>query len=798
LSRPFVEGVGGLVEVSLGELAFAERPDDPGCWELPSFPMGRSILGAAVTRVEDPRFITGTGRYLGDIEVDEVVWMVPVRSTVPHGELVGVDVEGAGTDPLVVKIYLAGDLDMAPMPVGAPNVDSSAARLAIAADRVRFVGDIVAVVVAETERAAVDAASLVWADIEPLPALSTPEEGADEGAAMLFPALGTNVIYDRGDRDEGVLADADIVIETSVANQRIAAVPLEPNGALAMPRVDGGIDVLLGSQNAHSQRRDLSKVLGLDPSMVRVQVPDIGGGFGAKIALYPEQALCAAIALDLGCPVRWQETRTENLVAMNQGRAQTTDVRLGATRDGRLTGVSLTITQDAGAYPLFGAYLPAISKRMAVGPYAIPKVEFLWRSVLTNTTPIHAYRGAGRPEATMALERTMDQLAAALDMDPAELRRLNFIPPDDFPHVTAVRERYDSGDYPAALDLALGEGGYEEARREQARRRQEGDPLLLGIGLSSYVEITAPAGREDWGAVEIHTDGTATVYSSGVSQGHSHETTFPQIVSEILKLPLDRIRFVQGDTDVIPHSGGTMGSRSLQIAGSAVFGAGERALHKTREVFAFHSEAAIDDVVQFDNGRIGVVGVPTSAMTLAEIATVAANPSNLPAEMEPGLRGEEMWEQDEATIPFGTHLSIVEVDAETGAVHIVRHVACDDAGTILNRMVVDGQVHGGVAQGVGQALYEQIRYDDGNPLIGNLTSYLIPTAGSMPTVEVRHTETPTPENPLGAKGIGEAGTIGSTPAIVNAVIDALSPYGIRHLDMPLTPAKIWAAIGRSR
>ncbi|MEE8407455.1 MAG: xanthine dehydrogenase family protein molybdopterin-binding subunit [Acidimicrobiia bacterium] len=760
--------------------------------------MSRSILGAAVRRVEDSRLITGAGRYLQDIQVDEALWMVPVRSTIPHGQLGDIDIDAARDAPGVVKVYLAGDLDMAPMPIGAPGLDESTRRPAIASVRVRFAGEIVAVVVAESERAAVDAAELVWAEIEPIPVVSTPESGADPDAPLLFPELGTNVIYDRGDPDDSVLADADVIIETSIVNQRVAAIPLETSGALASPREDGGLDFWLGSQSAHAHKRGLSKVLRLDPSLIRVRVPDVGGGFGAKIALYPEQALSGAIALDLGRPVRWNETRTENMVAMCHGRAQTTEVRLGATREGLIVGISLRVTQDAGAYPQFGAYLPVFSRRMAVGPYLIPKVEFLWRSVVTNTTPVHAYRGAGRPEATMALERAIDQLAAELDLDPAEVRRRNFIAADTFPYVTVLGERYDSGDYETALDLALRKGGYHDVRAEQDRRRRANDRIQLGVGIGSYVEITAGAGREDWGAVEINPDGTATLYSAGVSHGHSHETTFAQIVSTVLKLPIDKIRFVQGDTDAIAHSGGTMASRSLQIAGSAILGAGEKALHKARAVFAYHAEAGIDDVVQFEDGRIGVVGVPTSAMTLAEIAAVASDPSNLADDMEPGLRGEETWNQEEATFPFGTHLSVVEVDTETGAVRVLRHVACDDAGAILNRMVVDGQVHGGVAQGVGQALFEQFVYDDAYPITGNLTSYLIPTASSLPSFEVDHTETVTPENPLGAKGIGEAGTIGSTPAIVNAVIDALAPFGIHSLDMPLTPGKIWTAIESAR
>ena len=760
--------------------------------------MGRSILGAAVKRTEDPRFITGEGHYLGDIEVEGALWMVPVRSDVAHGNLNEVDVTDARSSPGVVAVYLGGDLDIGLMPVGAPGLDDVTRRPTIAVDRVRFVGDIVAVVVAETKRAAVDAADLVWPEIDHLPAASDPETAALDDAPVLFPELGTNVIYDRGEPDDTVLDGAEVVVETRVVNQRVAAVPLEGNGALAHPRDDGGIDILLGSQSAHAHQGGLSAVLGLDKSKVHVKVPDVGGGFGAKIALYPEQALCAAIALRLGRPIRWEESRRENLLAMSHGRAQISDVRLGATRTGRITGLSIRVTQDGGAYPLFGSYLPTFSRRMAVGPYAIPKVEFLWRSVLTNTTPVHAYRGAGRPEATMALERAMDRLAIKLDIDPAELRRRNFVPADAFPHITAVGERYDSGDYETALDLALSLSGCQQAREEQARRRSEGNRVQVGIGVSSYVEITAGAGRQDWGAVEVHPDDTATIYSAALSQGHGHETTFPQIVAEILKMPRDRIRFVQGDTDLVPSGGGTMASRSLQIAGSSIFAAGEKTLHKARTVFAFHREAPLDDVIQLDDGRIGVVGVPSSAMTLGEIAAVAADPSNLTDDVEPGLRGAGYWEQEEATFPFGTHVSIVEVDTETGDVRVVRHVACDDAGVILNRLVVDGQVHGGVAQGIGQALFEEFRYDDGNPLTSNLTTYLIPSAGSLPSFTIDHTETATPENPLGAKGIGEAGTIGSTPAVVNAVIDALSPFGIRHLDMPLTAWKVWSAIRHAR
>lgn len=749
-------------------------------------------------RAEDPRFITGAGTYLDDIDVDDALWMVPVRSNVAHGELDTVDIASALSAPGVVDVYVGRDLDIEPMPVGAPGLDECTRRHALVSDRVRFVGDIVAVVVAETRMAAVDASHLVWPEITPLPAISDPLTAMTSDAPILFPELETNVVYDRGELDDSVLADADVVLSTRIVNQRLAPVPLETNGAVAIPRLDGGLDVWIGSQAASAHRRSLATVLNLDPSRIRVRVPDVGGGFGAKIVLCPEQALCAAIALERGRPVRWAETRSENFLGMTHARAQVSEVKLGSTRDGSFTGLSIRVTQDAGAYPLFGAYLPTFTRRMATGPYAIPKVAYHWRSVVTNTTPVHAYRGAGRPEATMALERALDQLAAELDIDAADLRRRNFVASDAFPHVTALDERYDTGDYEAALDLALSESDYAGVRHEQERRRVSSDRWQMGIGVGSYVEITAGGGRDDWSAVEVHPDGTATVYSGGVSHGQGHETTFAQIVSQILKLPGERIRFVQGDTELTPHAGGTMGSRSLQIVGSAVLVAGERVLHKARSIYAFHREAASEDVVQFDDGSIGVVGVPASSMTLGELAAVAGEPSNLPEDMEPRLRGEGTWEQDQATFPFGTHVSVVEIDTETGDVRIVKHVACDDAGRILNRMIVDGQVHSGVAQGAGQALWEEFRYDDGSPISGNLTTYSIPTALSLPSFTVAHTETPTPQNPLGAKGIGEAGTIGSTPAIVNAVIDALSTYGVGHLDMPLTHEKIWASVKAPR
>lgn len=724
------------------------------------------------------------------------LWMAVVRSTVPHGVVTSIDTEAAAEMPGVVAIYTAADFDGMTMPIDFTGHPEPMRRPLIPADRVRFVGDIVAVVVAETATQAADAADMVWPEYDELPVVVDPKTADQPDAPLLFPEHGSNLAKShRLESASNVPGTDEVVITATVRHQRLAAIPLETNSAVSVPREDGGVDVWAGSQQAHGHRNVFSSTLGIDRNLVHLKIPDMGGGFGAKIATYPEQVLTAAIAMKLGRPVRWEESRRENLAVMSHGRAQTHDVTLYASRDGKVRRVEWVVTQDAGAYPLYGAEIPLFTKRMTAGPYLISELDFTSRSLVTNTTPTHAYRGAGRPEATLTLERLMDMLADELDIDPAEIRRRNFIPPEAFPHVTASGERYDTGRYADALELALSTAGYDRLRAEQQRRRQAGDRYQLGIGLGSYVEITAPGGRKDWGRVEVHTDGTVTIYSGASSHGHGHETTFAQLASQVLKVPMDKITFVQADTDRVKRGGGTMGSRSMQMAGSAIKRAGDAVVEKARQIVAHVAEARLEDVIQFEDGRIGVTGVPDTGRTLGEIAGLASDPGNLPEGMDPGLDADDTWEQEHATVPFGTHLSVVEVDTETGDVRLVRHIACDDPGTVFNRMIVDGQVHGGVAQGVGQALYEQVLYDEfGSPLTVNLTSYLIPTGASLPSIEIDRTTTTTDENPLGVKGIGEAGTIGSTPAVVNAVIDALGPYGVHHLDMPLTPAKVWAAI----
>jgi len=747
-----------------------------------------------VRRVEDPRFITGEGRYITNMEIEGAAWAAFVRSSVAHGRITGIETAEAASASGVIAVFTVEDLEIDRMPIDAPGQPDSTRRPPLSRDTVRFVGDIVAVVVAETEREAIEGSELVWVDIDPLPPLIDPYAALEPDAPLLFPEHGSNVVLE-GDNEQidDLFGDADVVVRQRIHHQRLAAVPLEANATIAIPRGED-LDIYVASQNVFFHRNTISKALNVDRERLHVKVPDMGGGFGAKISVYPEQALVAALALRLNRPVRWHERRRENMVAMTQGRAQYHGVEIGAKRDGTITALRFDVLQDAGAYPLNGAHTPEFTRRMASGPYRIPKVEFKWRSVVTNTTPTHAYRGAGRPEATMSIERMLDLLALELWMDPAELRRRNFIA--EFPAVTATGERYDTGDYKAALDLALTHARYEDLRREQAERRQSRSKWQLGIGISSYVEITAPEGRKDWGSVTIEDDGTVTVRSGASSHGQGHETAFAQVVASVLRVPIESIRFIQGDSDEVARGGGTMGSRSLQMAGSAVLDASDAVLKKARELRARLAEASPEDVVQFEDGSIGVIGVPDSAMTLSELAVAALDTRS--TEDEPGLWAEEHRIQQEATVPFGTHVSVVEVDTETGDLRLLSHVACDDCGSILNRRVVDGQVHGGVVQAAGQAVFEQILYDEaGNPLTANLTSYVLPSASCLPMIDVDHTVTPTEQNPLGAKGIGEAGTIGAGPAIVNAVIDALTPLGVRHIDMPLTPRRVWEAIERA-
>lgn len=759
-------------------------------------PASGSILGNAVLRVEDPAVLRGDARYFDDLVSEGVAHVVFVRSTIAHALIEAVDTSEAEAMPGVLGVYTSANLELPPVQ-GFVMLPPTFSRPPLAVGTVRFVGDIVAAVVAETRAQAVDAAEMVIVDYDPLPAVVDPEAALENDSTLLFPDHGSNLAieFDFGD-DPTVLEEAEVVVEGRFVNQRVAAVPMEPNGVLVEHDAEtGGIKVWVPTQAPFGVRDPLAEAIGVAPDKVRVVAPMVGGGFGAKTGLYPEFVVAARLAIDLDRPVKWTETRSENMVAMTQGRAQIQYVEMGLTRDGTITGLRVRIVADGGAYPTIGAFLPFLTRSMSQGVYRIPKVQFNSKSAATNTTATAAYRGAGRPEATNMLERIVDMAAVELGIDPVEIRKRNLLPPEAFPLTTVTGSNYDVGEYAKALDEATRIAGYDDLRAEQRARRERGDVKQLGIGLCTYVEVTAGGLFSEYGAIEVESDGSVKATVGTSSHGQGHETSFKMVVSELLGVPMDQVRVVQSDTALVPRGTGTMGSRSLQIGGSALYKASEAVLEKARTLAAHLLEANVDDVVLHDGGRVGVAGVPARALSWAELALAASDPAKLPPNMEPGLAQALDFNQGEATYPFGAHVAVVEVDTETGRVELLRHVAVDDCGRILNPLLVRGQQHGGIAQGVAQALYEGVAYDDdGNPLTANLMDYAMPSAAEFPTFEASNTETPTPLNPLGAKGIGESGTIGSTPAVQNAVVDAVSHLGVRHIDMPLSAMRVWQAI----
>jgi carbon-monoxide dehydrogenase large subunit len=747
--------------------------------------------GRAVRRREDPPLIKGEGAYTDDLRLPGELHAAFVRSEVAHGRIAAIDTEAAAGGPGVAAVYTAADLGLEPFGPG-PMAPDDMLREVLATDTVRFQGEAIVLVVAQTREQAVDAAELVEVDIEPLEIVVDPERAVEDGAPLLFADKGTNIAFATEPKDTDVLVDADVVVRARYVNQRLAAVPMEPAAAVAAPE-EGGVRLWVPCQAPHSARDVAATSLGLDKDAVRVTIPNVGGGFGARIPPYPEQIAIAAAALRLERPVRYVESRWETMIAMQHGRAQVQDVELGAKSDGTLVGIKVRVIADCGAYPGDAVLMPFLTGQMASGVYRIPRVDFAYRAVVTNTTPIGAYRGAGRPEATALIERAMDQLAARLDVDPAELRRRNFIAPDDFPHQTVAGARYDSGEYERALDKVLAAAGYEDLRAEQARRRENGGVRQLGIGLCTYVELTGLG--VEVGTCTVNEDGTVTVKTGTSPQGQGHETTWAQLVSWTLGVPMDDVRIVHSDTAQVPRGMGTMGSRTLQVGGSAMINATREVLSKGRELAAHLLEASADDVQVVPGQGLGVAGTPSATISWAELAKAAADPSKLPEGMEPGLDAINDFETPDSSYPFGAHIAVVEVDTETGMADLVRHVTVDDSGKIANPLLAEGQIHGGIAQGVAQALYEEMAYDeDGNCLTGSLTSYALPTAAELPMFETARTETPSPLNPLGAKGIGESGAIGATPAVWNAVVDAVSHLGVDNVDMPATPQRVWLAI----
>jgi carbon-monoxide dehydrogenase large subunit len=761
-----------------------------------------SILGNAVVRLEDPALLTGAGKYVDDLDSSGAALVAFVRSSVAHGTLRSVDVDAARAMPGVLAVYHAGgdDLGLAPFQ-SFPMLSEAFNRPVFARDRVRFVGDIVAAVVAETGPQAVDAAEAVVIEVDPLPVVVSQAAALTSEAPVLFADNGSNVCFGTSfGADEDPLEGAEVVAELAMVSQRLAGVPMEPNGCLMVPgEPPGGITCWISHQAPHSVQPALAGVLGLEPEAVRVVCPWVGGGFGPKAAVYVEFLIAAAAAIQLSRPVKWVETRSEDMVALVHGRDYIMNAKLGLTKRGKIVGLDASVVASGGAYPALGAVLPMLTQMMVVGVYDIPKVRFQGTTVATNTTPVGAYRGAGRPEATQLIERVLDVAADQLDIDPAEIRRRNFLDPAAFPLTTVTGAAYDSGEYAKALDAALVAAGYDDLRDEQARRRAAGDPVQLGIGMSAYVEVTAPLGlHTEYGAVEVHDDGSASMAVGTSSHGQGHHTAFAMVASDVLGIPMNNIRLVNSDTATVPHGAGTMGSRSLQTAGNAVLAASKEVLVRAQQIAAHLLEASPDDIVT-GNGGVHVAGVPGRTVPWEDLAVASRDASRLPYGLEPGpLRHDGDFDGTGSTFPFGAHVSVVEVDTETGKVTMRRHIAVDDCGRILNPLLVRGQQHGGIAQGAAQALFEWVQYDDdGNPLTANLADYAIPAASELSTFEVSNTETDSPRNPLGAKGIGESGTIGSTPAIHNAVVDAVSHLGITHIDMPCTPERVWRAVKSS-
>jgi carbon-monoxide dehydrogenase large subunit len=718
--------------------------------------------------------------------------VVFVRSDLAHARITGIDTtEAAARDG--VRVFTAADLELPVYP--APpfiGIDERMFRPLLARDRVRFVGDIVAAVVADSRAAAVDAAELVIVDYDPLPAVTDVRVAARD-QVLLYDEVGSNVClrHPPESADPQIFDGCEVVVSESIESPRLLACPVEPRCTRAEMGADGRLTVHLSTQTPHQDKAMLAGLLGFEEERVRVVAPDVGGGFGGK-GLDVEDLLTAALARACEQPVRWTETRSEHMVAMHHGRAQWIDFELGGSRDGEIRALRLKILQDAGAYPGIGAFLANLTALMSSGVYAIPTIEIDITAAVTNSTPTGPVRGAGRPEAAQMIERAMDLFATELGMDPAEVRRRNFIPADaEWPYVTASGAHYDIGDYGRALDLVLEAGDYAGLRREQERRRAEGGTRQLGIGLSVYVEVTNGITEAEFGAVEITEDGGAILKTGSFSQGQGHETTFAQIVAARTGLPLEKIKVIKGDTDVVARGSGTYASKSTQIGGVAASQASELLVEKAKQLAADELEASPEDIqLDVDGGRFHVAGAPEPALGWAELAVSLQTAGRLGE-----LTAETDFAAPQPTFPFGAHLAVVEVDIETGSVSLERIVAVDDAGTIINPMIAEGQVHGGLAAGIAQALFEEMRYDDdGNPQNANLVTYCFPGATELPGYELVEMETPTPINPLGAKGIGESGTIGATPAVHNAVIDALAPYGVRHLQMPLNGETVWRAI----
>jgi aerobic carbon-monoxide dehydrogenase large subunit len=751
-----------------------------------------SILGTRVLRTEDPRFLTSGGVYTEDVVDERLAGACHVffaRSPVAHARIAGIDVSAALEAPGVIAAYTGADL--ADLPAVTPGLNKQMVRAILTADKVRYVGEPVAIVVTEQAYQGEDAVELVDVDYDQLPAVVDFAD-ALAGEVLLYDEAGTNVAGTFGDPDaldQNLFDECEVVTTRTIMNQRVAPAPMESRAAAAAWGEDGRVTAWIPNQAAQGCQGSLARQLGIKPEEVHIITPDVGGAFGAKFGADPEAVMVAWVARQLGRPARWTETRYENLVGMTHGRAQQQTVTIGGKRDGTVLAYRLEVIQDSGAHVRIGAVLPSLTLLMTPGPYEIPRAESVATSIVTSTTPVGAYRGAGRPEATAALERAIDLFATEIGMDPADVRRRNLLPPFTEPHRTKFGALYDTGDYAAALDKVLAAAGYDDLRKEQAERRDRGDSVALGIGVASYVEITGMGDGEDVppkenATIEVHPDGTATILTGTSPHGQGHATAWAMLASEELGIPVDKITLKWGDTDLVPEGGGTGGSRSLQHGGSAVLQASQELIEVARERAASELEANPADL-RFDVGRSAfeVAGDPDASVPLASLAK------------EERLVVRTVFTQPGATFPFGSHVAVVEVDTETGKVVLRRVVTVDDAGFVLNPLLAEGQRHGGIAQGAAQAFIEEVVYDsDGNPLTASFADYPFLSATEVPSFELADMQTRTHYNPLGVKGIGEAGSIGATPAVQNAVVDALAHLGVRHIDMPASPQRVWQAI----
>lgn len=776
------------------------------------------IFGASIRRREDPRLITGQATYTDDMQLPGMVHACIVRSPHAHARITRIDTKAARGHPGVVAVFTGADLQgkINPIPTAwlIPNSDlKTPPHPALAVDRVRYAGDGVAVVVAEDPYTARDAAALVRVDYEPLPAIVNQEQAVGSGAPQLHAEAPNNIAFTwklAGGDAKAAFDEAErggVVVRQRFVNQRLIPNAMETRGVVAKYTSSSGeLTVWYTTQNPHIARFLMSVVTGIPEHKIRVVAPEVGGGFGSKIPFYADEAVVAFCARATGRPVKWIEDRRENYVATIHGRDHITDLEIAARRDGTLLGLRGKTWANLGAYLSTAAPgVPTILHGLILtGCYTIPSLDYEVVGVFTNTTPVDAYRGAGRPEATYLIERMVDLVAGRLGLDPAEVRRKNFIGAEQFPYTTVEGLAYDSGNYVPALDKALELIEYKRLREVQQQGPKDG--RYLGIGLSTYVEIcglgpSAVAGAVGFqgglwesATVRLHPTGKATVFTGTSPHGQGEETTFAQLVSDQLGLPIEDIEVVHGDTGAISMGWGTYGSRSTVVGGAAIAIAAQRVRDKAAKIAAHMLEAAEGDLT-FEQGRFSVRGSPDRSKTIQEVTLQAYLAWSLPAGVEPSLEASAYYDPTNFTFPFGTHAAAVKVDADTGQVELRRYVAVDDCGRVINPLIVDGQVHGGIVQGVAQALHEAAAYSaEGQLLTGSMADYAVPRARMFPRFVTGRTETPSPHNPIGVKGVGETGTIASTPAVVNAVLDALRSFGVTHIDMPLTPERIWTAI----